>query len=75
VAGAGLAITERQASALERGARALDEAADVLEDAPELVEVSSDLIRAGILAVEELVGRIGVEDVLGEVFSRFCIGK
>ncbi len=75
VAGAGVAMTERQAAALHRGAAALVEAADVLGGFPERVEVASELIRGGIVAVEELVGRIGVEDVLGEVFSRFCIGK
>ena len=25
--------------------------------------------------LEELMGRIGIEDILGSVFSRFCMGK
>ncbi|RDC73785.1 tRNA uridine-5-carboxymethylaminomethyl(34) synthesis GTPase MnmE [Rhodovulum sp. 12E13] len=75
VAGAGLATTERQAAALDRAAAALEEAATVLEGQPERVEVASECVRSGILAVDEVIGRIGVEDVLGEIFSRFCIGK
>jgi tRNA modification GTPase len=75
VAGAGLAMTERQAVALRRAAQALDEAADVLEEPSARMEVAADLIRSAIVAIEELVGRIGVEDVLGEIFSEFCIGK
>ena len=75
VADAGLATTERQAAALERAACALEEASIVLDNQPDRVEVASERVRSGILAIDELIGRIGVEDVLGEIFSRFCIGK
>ncbi len=36
--------------------------------------VSADL-RFSISALDELIGRIDVEQVLGEIFSGFCIGK
>jgi len=75
VSGAGVVINERQAAALARASVALAEAADVLEADPERTEVASDLIRSAMRAVEETVGRIGIEDVLGEVFAEFCIGK
>ena len=32
-------------------------------------------IRTAIRSIDSLVGRIDVEDVLGEIFSSFCIGK
>jgi tRNA modification GTPase len=32
-------------------------------------------LRSAISGLEELIGRVDVEDVLTEVFSRFCIGK
>ncbi len=32
-------------------------------------------IRAATAALDELIGAVGVEDVLGRVFSSFCIGK
>ena len=36
--------------------------------------VAEDLRRAG-RAVDSLIGRIDVEQVLDEIFSSFCIGK
>jgi tRNA modification GTPase len=39
---------------------------------PELV--AEDLRRAAA-AMDQVVGRIGVEDVLGQIFARLCVGK
>ena len=75
VLGAGLAITERQAEALDRAAGALAEAADVLGHWPSRPELAAEMVRAALVGLEELLGRIGVEDVLGDIFSEFCIGK
>ncbi|MGF1444675.1 MAG: tRNA uridine-5-carboxymethylaminomethyl(34) synthesis GTPase MnmE [Pikeienuella sp.] len=72
-AGIGLVSHERQRLALEAGASALARAAEGLESEP--AELISEGIRTGIVALERLVGRIGVEEVLGEVFSSFCLGK
>lgn len=38
-------------------------------------ELASEDVRLGARALAALVGEIGVEDVLGAVFSAFCIGK
>ena len=43
-----------------------------LSDAPEL---AGDDLRRAADALSRVSGAIGVEDVLGEVFSTFCIGK
>jgi len=43
-----------------------------LMDAPEL---AGDDLRRAADALSRVTGAIGVEDVLGEVFSTFCIGK
>jgi tRNA modification GTPase len=32
-------------------------------------------LRAGVSALEEIIGAVSVDDLLDEVFSRFCIGK
>ena len=32
-------------------------------------------VRAAIGALEELIGAVDVEDVLGRVFATFCVGK
>ena len=38
-------------------------------------ELISEELRTANDALARLVGKIGTEDVLGEIFSRFCIGK
>jgi len=75
VGSAGLAITERQSSALARARDALSEAAAMLEAQTDRPELASGLVRSAVLALEEMIGRVGVEEVLGEVFAGFCIGK
>jgi tRNA modification GTPase len=64
---------------LERHRRGFQDARQALASvlAPEAVEpelIAEDLRRAA-LAMDRMVGRIGVEDVLGEIFSRLCVGK
>jgi tRNA modification GTPase len=53
-------------------------AADIqafLEGPPEAVELRAEDIRRATHAIGRITGRVDVEDVLGEIFSRFCIGK
>jgi tRNA modification GTPase len=64
---------------LERHRRAFEEAREALAAAvaPEAVEpelIAEDLRRAAA-AMDRVTGRIGVEDVLGEIFARLCVGK
>ena len=59
-----LRLTEALA-AVEGGRRALDLAP----------EMAGDDLRRAADALSRVTGAIGVEDVLGEVFSTFCIGK
>jgi tRNA modification GTPase len=75
VAGAGDAVTERQAVALASAAGSLEEAASVLRVCPAEPEIVSALVRQAVQSLDEMVGRIGVEDILGEIFAQFCIGK
>ena len=39
------------------------------------LEFVAEDIRQALLCLEELLGRIDIEEVYGEIFSRFCIGK
>ena len=39
---------------------------------PELVAVE---LRAALSAIGEIVGEAGTEEILGKIFSSFCIGK
>jgi tRNA modification GTPase len=41
-------------------------------ESPEFV---AEELRAALDAVGEVVGKTEVEEILGEIFGRFCIGK
>ncbi|RXH40723.1 tRNA uridine-5-carboxymethylaminomethyl(34) synthesis GTPase MnmE [Bradyrhizobium zhanjiangense] len=57
----------------------LRQAADSLRRSLELVEEGEELaaeeLRAAAYALGRLLGRVDVEDVLGAIFQKFCIGK
>ncbi|MBN8607137.1 MAG: tRNA uridine-5-carboxymethylaminomethyl(34) synthesis GTPase MnmE [Caulobacterales bacterium] len=57
---------------VEEAQAALRRAVPALDVGPEL---AAEDVRAAAHAVGRLTGRIDVEDVLGEIFSSFCIGK
>jgi tRNA modification GTPase len=67
-----LLIVERHRRAFEDAREAL--AATLGPDAAEWELVAEDLRRAAA-AMDRVVGRIGAEDVLGEIFARLCVGK
>lgn len=76
-----LAGAEFPPATRRRHAEALEEAADALERATALLEIGGEVelaaedVRLGARALERIAGRIAPDDVLGEVFGRFCIGK
>jgi tRNA modification GTPase len=72
---AGLAIRERHRSAMVEANRALGIALHQIDDAPELTELVAEELRHGIRALDSLVGRVDVENILDEIFASFCIGK
>ena len=41
----------------------------------ERTELAAEHVRTAIRSLDSLIGRIDVEMVLGEIFSRFCLGK
>jgi tRNA modification GTPase len=64
---------------LERHRRAFQDARQALASAlkPDAAEpelIAEDFRRAAA-AMDRIVGRIGVEEVLGEIFARLCVGK
>ena len=38
-------------------------------------EVAAEELRMAARALASIIGLVGPDDVLGEIFSRFCIGK
>jgi tRNA modification GTPase len=65
---------ERHRAALERAAEALAATRAELGPEGEAVLAAHHLHRA-VSALDELIGVIDVEEVLGKVFERFCFGK
>ena len=63
---------ERHRQALEQAVQALARIAADPRLPPEIV---AEEIRIAQNAVGRIAGRVDVEDVLGEIFGRFCIGK
>ena len=39
------------------------------------VEIIAEYLRTAIYNLERILGKVDIEDVLGEIFSSFCIGK
>ncbi len=62
----------RQEACLRSGLRHLSAAAE--RSAGDIEFLAEDL-RAALFDLRNLVGEVGVEDVLGTIFTRFCIGK
>src|SRR5690606_26715174 len=67
-------INARHQACLLRAKEACERSIAGLKEnlAPEFV--ASDL-REALGAVGEIVGKVDVEEILGEIFSSFCIGK
>jgi tRNA modification GTPase len=71
VEGSMIVANGRQRFAVVQAQEALQAALD--EQAP--LEVLAEDLRRACFALESLMGKVGVEDVLDQLFSRFCIGK
>ena len=71
----GIATRERHKSSMVNAKNFLGNAVVSLRDGPEYYDITAEEIRAATSALDSLIGRIGVEDVLDEVFSSFCLGK
>ncbi|WP_424977154.1 tRNA uridine-5-carboxymethylaminomethyl(34) synthesis GTPase MnmE [Leisingera sp. S232] len=72
---AGIATRARHRDAMLSALRSLKEAQGILQQGPEFYDIAAEEMRSAIRALEMLVGRIGVENLLDEIFSSFCLGK
>ena len=64
----------RHVDCLKLALKNLQKAKNTLESKLSAEFVSSD-IRAAESAIMELIGEIAPEDILNDIFSKFCIGK
>lgn len=74
VSGSSLVIRERHRQVLGRAMACLSRARVGLSDGVAVELIAADLGSAAV-AMEVLIGKVGVEDLLSEIFARFCIGK
>lgn len=74
-ASAGIATRQRHKVAMTRAVNSLQSAQMMLESGPDHYDIVSEELRTAIRALESLVGRVDVENLLDEIFSSFCVGK
>ena len=70
----GVSVNARHAACLQKTLESLSAARSALGEglSPEFV---SEELRAGLEAVGQILGRTEADDILGRIFSSFCIGK
>ena len=69
-----MAINARHQACLKRALSAMESAEKALQEGGGAEFIAIDL-RAAMEAIGEIAGRIDTEELLGEIFSSFCIGK
>lgn len=71
----GVATRERHRTAMVRATDSLAAGKAVLSLGPEQYDIAAEELRTAIRALDSIVGRVDVENLLDEIFSSFCIGK
>ena len=71
----GIATRERHRIAMSRATESLSAANALLNLGPDHYEIVAEELRTAIRALDSIVGRVDVENLLDEIFSSFCIGK
>ena len=74
-ASAGIATRYRHKFAMEKGLISLKTAQKMISTQVETPDIIAEEVHFAIRALDSLLGRINVEDVLDEIFASFCIGK
>lgn len=74
-AGVGIATRLRHKLAMERAAQHLVQGQELVESGDPHTDIAAEEIRSAIRALDSLVGRIDVENILDEIFASFCLGK
>ncbi|WP_083096828.1 tRNA uridine-5-carboxymethylaminomethyl(34) synthesis GTPase MnmE [Pseudophaeobacter leonis] len=71
----GVATRARHRDMMMQALASIKDAQKVLERGSEFYDIAAEDMRSAIRALEMLVGRVGVENLLDEIFSSFCLGK
>lgn len=71
----GVATRVRHKQAMARAIEHLKDASTLTAQGEEMTDLAAEELRSAIRALDSLVGRIDVENVLDEIFASFCLGK
>ena len=69
------AVRQRHRVAMRQAVTFLSSAEDLLEDYQNTSELLAMELNGTVHALNSLIGQVGVEDLLDEIFSSFCLGK
>ncbi len=72
---AGIATRDRHRVAMQTALEALSQAQNTLKGGADHYDIAAEDLRRAIRALESLVGRVDVENLLDEIFASFCLGK
>ncbi|TVS03212.1 MAG: tRNA uridine-5-carboxymethylaminomethyl(34) synthesis GTPase MnmE [Rhodobacteraceae bacterium] len=75
VAGDGVTVRRRHIQAMEEAQSALLDAIEKIRAGDYIAELVAADIRRALTALDSLIGKVDVEDLLGDIFASFCIGK
>ncbi len=73
--GAATATRLRHRIAMETAISCLERALDHVNSGSGLSELAAEELRSATRALDSLIGKVGVENLLDEIFASFCIGK
>ena len=75
VGATGALVRERHRIAVTSAMAALAESREEVVRDDSRVELAAENLRRAVTALDALIGRVDVDDLLGEIFASFCIGK
>jgi tRNA modification GTPase len=75
VGSTGALVRERHRLAVAAAIAALAESRAEVVRVDSRVELAAEHLRRAVTALDALIGRVDVDDLLGEIFASFCIGK
>ena len=71
----GILINKRHKKVVKSTISCLERVCRELKSSDVQIEIVAENLRLAIMELDFLVGKINVEEVLGDIFSSFCIGK
>ena len=71
----GLATRYRHREAIDSAVNKIQMAKKFVKDCPSFYDLAAEELRQTTYTLDELFGKVDVENVLDEIFSSFCLGK